>query len=163
MGVWRLEVYPDSLQIDDPFAPPRKDRLVFRLISRGWPMTIDVPGLGDGFKVTPLNEGNSYATTAVSSTFEARPGVYRLTSSGSTPTALPDRIEGVPYYLGMREFVCPASPDFPDERRPPRPSGVQRRLARQHLRRYRIRDGPDRGHREYFRRTFLRDGAYPRL
>ena len=113
-GVWRLEVYPDSLQIDDPFAPPRKDRLVFRLIARGWPMTINLPNLGDAFKVAPLNEGNTYTTTAASSTFEVRPGVYLLTSSSEAMSVvLPDRIEGVPYYLGMREFVCPTPPDFP--------------------------------------------------
>jgi hypothetical protein len=113
-GVWRLEVYPDSLQIDDPFAPPSRDRLVFRLIERAWPMTVNLPNLGDAFKVTPLNEGNSYETTASSSTFQARPGVYLLTSSSEAMSvALPDRIEGVPYYLGMREFVCPKPPDFP--------------------------------------------------
>jgi hypothetical protein len=107
-GAWRLEVYPDSLQIDDPFAPTRIDRLVFQLISREWPMGIDLPDLGATFKVVPLNDGNSYSTAAAGGTFKARPGVYLLTNSSRTGALkLPDRLPGVPYYLGMREFVCP--------------------------------------------------------
>jgi hypothetical protein len=107
-GVWRLEVYPDSIQIDDPFAPTRTDRLVFQLISRQWPMKVDLPDLRGSFKVEPLNEGNTHSAVAVDGLFEARPGVYLLTSTArTTAVKLPDRLPGVPYYLGMREFVCP--------------------------------------------------------
>jgi hypothetical protein len=112
-GAWRLEVYPDSLQIDDPFAPTRTDRLVFQLISRTWPMSVDLPDLGGSFKVEPLNEGNSYATHAEGSTFAIRPGVYLLTRSLRQPVTLPSRLPGVPYYLGIREFVCPAPSQAP--------------------------------------------------
>jgi hypothetical protein len=107
-GAWRLEVYPDSIQIDDPFAPTRVDRLVFQLIARDWPMSIDLPDLGGSFKVAALNEGNPYSTLAAAGTFTVRPGVYLLTSlSRASAPQLPDRLPGVPYYLGMREFVCP--------------------------------------------------------
>jgi hypothetical protein len=113
-GAWRLEVYPDSLQIDDPFAPTRIDRLVFQLIARAWPMTVDLPDLGASFRVEPLNAGNSYATRASGRTFTIRPGVYLLSDSSRTaPVKLPDRLPGVPYYLGMREFVCPESSRAP--------------------------------------------------
>jgi hypothetical protein len=106
-GLWRLEVYPDSLQVDDPFAPTRTDRLVFRLISRSWPMTVDLPDLGGSFTVGPLNAGNTYAAQASKGTFNIRPGVYILSRSRPSAAALPDRLPGLPYYLGMREFVCP--------------------------------------------------------
>ncbi len=107
-GVWRLEVYPDSLQIDDPFAPTSADRLVFRLITRTWPMTVNLPDLGGSFRVEPLNDGNAYDTRASAGTFSIRPGAFLLTSSArSAPVVLPDRLPNVPYYLGMREFVCP--------------------------------------------------------
>ena len=113
-GVWRLEVYPDSLQIDDPFAPTRTDRLVFRLISRAWPMTVDIRDLGGSFAVDPLNAGNTYSVQASNGLFSIRPGVYVLSRSPrSSPPSLPDRLPGVPYYLGMREFVCPDSPPAP--------------------------------------------------
>jgi hypothetical protein len=113
-GAWRLEVYPDALQIDDPFAPTRKDRLVFQLLERQWPMTIDLPDLGKAFAVRPLNEGNRYSADARDGTFPARPGVYLLTDpANKNPAALPDRLPGVPYYLGMREFVCPPASSAP--------------------------------------------------
>ncbi len=113
-GAWRLEVYPDSIQIDDPFTPTRADRLVFRLIARPWPMTVSLPDLGESFKVEPLNESNTYAARAAGGTFSIRPGAYLLTSSSqAAPTRLPDRLPGVPYYLGMREFVCPAPMPYP--------------------------------------------------
>jgi hypothetical protein len=113
-GVWRLEVYPDSLQIDDPFTRTRADRLVFRLISRAWPMTVSLPDLGSTFSVEPLNPGNTYATHAAGAAFSIRPGAYLLTASARSGTiTLPDRLPGVPYYLGMREFVCPDPTPYP--------------------------------------------------
>ena len=113
-GAWRLEVYPDSIQIDDPFAPTRIDRLVFQLISREWPMKVDLPDLGTSFNVEPLDSGNTYATRANRGSIGIRPGVYLLTNPAQTgKVTLPDRLPGVPYYLGMREFVCPAPAKWP--------------------------------------------------
>ncbi len=107
-GAWRLEVYPDALQIDDPFAPTRVDRLVFQLIARSWPMTIDLPDLGPTFAVAALNEGNAYAAQSDRGTIAIRPGAYLLTNSSRAGSLkIPDRLPGVPYFLGMREFVCP--------------------------------------------------------
>lgn len=107
-GVWRLEVYPDALQIDNPYGRPRADRPVFRLISRTWPMSLDLPDLGAAFKIEPLNTGNTYSTNATGTKFSIRPGVYLLTSaSHSSALKLPERLPGLPCVLGMREFVCP--------------------------------------------------------
>jgi hypothetical protein len=107
-GAWRLEVYPDSLQVDDPFAPVRADRPVFRLIRRTWPMSIDLPDLGDSFKIEALDDGNGFVTASAGRSFAIRPGVYLLTNPARTAHfELPDRLPGVPYYLGIREFVCP--------------------------------------------------------
>ncbi len=112
-GAWRLEVYPDSLQIDDPFAPTRVDRLVFQLIARTWPMRIDLPDLGGAFRVEPLDKGNAHSAVAAAGTFGVSPGVYVLTRASRAPVTLPDRLPGVPYYLGMREFVCPEASKAP--------------------------------------------------
>jgi hypothetical protein len=113
-GAWRLEVYPDSIQIDDPFAPTRLDRLVFQLITREWPMSIDLPDLGKSFNLEPLDKGNTYAARAIGGKVGVRPGVYLLTSAAQTgKVRLPDRLPGVPYYLGMREFVCPVPTQWP--------------------------------------------------
>src|SRR5215218_871535 len=42
-GVWRLEVYPDAVDVDDPFRMQRLDKVVTRAIYRAWPMRIDLP------------------------------------------------------------------------------------------------------------------------
>jgi hypothetical protein len=113
-GVWRLEVYPDSIQIDDPFAPTSVHRLVFDLITRTWPMTINLPDLGNAFTVEPINDGNSFSPRPDGASFGIRPGVYILSRTPrSSPANLPDRIPNLPYYLGMREFVCPTPPPYP--------------------------------------------------
>lgn len=105
-GVWRLEVYPDAIQIDDPYAPPRPDRTVFRLISGSWPMRIRLADLGRSFRVTPLDSGNPYTTQAADGRFRISPGVFLLTAAGRTASApLPEKVGGV----GLREFVCPAA------------------------------------------------------
>jgi hypothetical protein len=113
-GVWRLEVYPDSLQIDDPFARPSRDRLVFRLISREWPMHIRLPDLGQSFTVRPLDSGNTFSSRARDGVTPIVPGAYLLVSgSRPGPGTLPDRLPGVPYSYGLREFVCPPPLSFP--------------------------------------------------
>src|SRR4030042_6215985 len=58
-GVWRLEVYPDALLIEDPFARPNPDKAVCRLIRRRWPMIIDIPDLGKDFDILPVNKKNT--------------------------------------------------------------------------------------------------------
>jgi hypothetical protein len=112
-GVWRLEVYPDSLQIDDPFAPPSRNRLVFRLISREWPITIRLPDLGRSYTVQPLDEGNTFTSQAKEGRTAIVPGAYLLVSRSKAPVKLPDRLPGVPYYYGLHEYVCPAPIPFP--------------------------------------------------
>src|SRR5579871_3496002 len=105
-GIWRLEVYPDSITLVDPFGPPRKDRTVFRLVARTWPMQIHLPDLGASFRVEPLNEGNTHTATAQDGQFSITPGVFLLTAAEkAAPRALPEKVDRV----GLREFVCPAA------------------------------------------------------
>ncbi len=100
---WRLEVYPDSVQLSDPFERPSKEKLCYQLVSRKTSMTVRLPGLGDQFLVAPLDEGNAHHTKATGGKFEILPGVYLLTRDAMSDQSLPDQINGV----GMREFVCP--------------------------------------------------------
>jgi hypothetical protein len=112
-GVWRLEVYPDAVIVQDPFAQHLNYKTVCsRLIAREWPMTLRLPDLGDAFAVSGLNAGNSIAAKARHGSFKAKPGVYLL-AKGRTPDAhaLPQRIGGI----GLREFVCPEPPDLPTQ------------------------------------------------
>lgn len=109
-GTWRLEVYPDAMNIRDPFSQPRPDRVVTRLICRNWPMKIDLPGLGGSFSVHALRPGSGEAGRASSGVFEVSPGIYILDNSDQFSISdLPETISRV----GMREFVCNPPEDLP--------------------------------------------------
>lgn len=110
-GGWRLEVYPDAVLAQDPFAKRLNYKTVCsRLVSREWPMTIRLPDLGDAFSVTGLNAGNTLTATAHSGTFEIKPGVYLL--SKNKPPAR-DKLPARVGRIGLTEFVCPPPPDLP--------------------------------------------------
>lgn len=101
-GVWRLEVYPDAVRVDDPFKTPAPGKIVTRTISRNWLMTLRLPDLGTAFSVLPLDKGNTWRTTAEEGGFTIRPGVFVLTSDpGFDLQTLPAKIGQV----GMNEFV----------------------------------------------------------
>jgi hypothetical protein len=109
-GVWRLEVYPDALLIADPFEQPSPEKAVCLLISREWPMNIDLPDLGKAFNVLPLNKNNTWTTRALNGSFIIKPGVYVLSSHENlSMSMLPEKIGNI----GFNEYVCPAPMDLP--------------------------------------------------
>ena len=111
-GVWRLELYPDAVDVDDPFRMQRLDKTVTRAISRAWPMRIALPDLGAAFHVQPVAAGNMAPSQAEGGAFTAMPGVYVLSAAGPVDRAsLPARIG----HLGFDEFHAPA-PDSLDVR-----------------------------------------------
>ncbi|HEY5915547.1 MAG TPA: hypothetical protein VJA21_33605 [Verrucomicrobiae bacterium] len=110
-GVWRLEVYPDAVIVQDPFAQRLNYRTVSsRLVGRSWPMTVRLPDLGDVFAICGLNAGNSFAGAARRGSFTPNPGVYLLAKDSLRDTeGLPQRVRGI----GLREFVCPQPAGLP--------------------------------------------------
>lgn len=109
-GVWRLEVYPDAVPVDDPFKQPRRDKIVTRAIYRSWPMRIDLPDLGKSFSVEAIAAGNSNRYQADGGRFIVQPGVYILGANGPVDRAsLPARIG----YLGLAEFHAPKPDSLP--------------------------------------------------
>jgi hypothetical protein len=98
-GVWRLEVYPDAVPVRDPFEPPSPDKIVTRAIRRAWPMTLDLPDLGDTFTVQPVAAGNRRTERAVDGRIVVTPGVYVLSAGG------PVDIASLPAYLGHVGFA----------------------------------------------------------
>lgn len=102
-GRWRLEVYPDAIQVNDAFNGPRADRLAIRQIVREWPMEVVLPDLSNDFAVRGVNEGNNRRLAAERSRFNVSPGVYVLERRGLSPVDVPEKIAGV----GFGEFVCP--------------------------------------------------------
>lgn len=109
-GVWRLEVYPDAVDVDDPFRMQRIDKIVTRAIYRAWPMHVALPDLGDAFSVDAIAVGNPAPTRADGGTFTVRPGVYLLSARGPVDRAtLPARIGQV----GLAEFHAPKPDPLP--------------------------------------------------
>lgn len=112
-GIWRLEVYPDAILVQDPFAQRLNYKTVSsRLISREWPMSIRLPDLGENFSVAGLNDGNHREARAEDGRFMVSPGVYLLSKSAAVDRAsLPARVG----QLGLTEFVCPPAPELPPQ------------------------------------------------
>lgn len=102
-GVWRLEVYPDAVDVDDPFEMQRRDKVVTRAIFREWPMRIALPDLGGSFHVQPITEGSAAPSRAQGGSFTVRPGVYVLGAARVDRATLPDRIGNV----GFAEYHAP--------------------------------------------------------
>lgn len=104
-GVWRLEVYPDAVAVDDPFAPPSPDKIVTRAIHRSWPMRIRLPDLGAAFHVQPVAAGTPGVQRAADGAFAVRPGVYLVSAtSGIDPATLSSPVP----HLGFAEYRVPA-------------------------------------------------------
>lgn len=85
-GVWRLEVLPDALVVNDPFAKPSLEKEVVRIIYGNWDMSLNIPDLGGEFFVNGLNAGNSRNTTTKNGVIESlQPGVYILQRTTAKP------------------------------------------------------------------------------
>jgi len=81
-GVWRLEVMPDAFWLSDPFFVPYIDKEIAITVNRCQDMQIALPGLGEGFSIKGLNEGNDKELRSEGNSFTITPGAYLLTKSG---------------------------------------------------------------------------------
>lgn len=84
-GLWRLEVMPDAVQIQDPFEKPSLKKEVVTIAWNEWNMTVKLPSLGNDFTVKAINAGNNIQSTAKGNSFAVKPGVYLLSRSDYTP------------------------------------------------------------------------------
>ena len=83
---WRLEVFPDVISLQDPHQNSSLNREVSRLSVKANSMTLSLPGLGQRFVVTGINEGNDYQTQASGGNFAVAPGVYWVSASEAKPS-----------------------------------------------------------------------------
>ncbi len=106
-GVWRLELMPDAVRISDPFERASPDKTVTGIRWCPHAMQVMLPGLGSGFTVKALNEGNSYTTRVSANRFSIEPGTYLLVRSGKTGNTTVQHIGAI----ALHEFAAPpASP-----------------------------------------------------
>lgn len=103
-GVWRLEVMPDAIWIDDPFkrTSPKKEIAVIHWNLQ--PMTINLGDLGENFSITALNDGNTHNVSVHEKSFEILPGSYLLKKAGiNTRFTASSKWEGIT----LKEFAAP--------------------------------------------------------
>lgn len=108
-GVWRLEVYPDAVPVEDPHSRGHLRRTVTRVYWRSHEMRISLPDLGDDFGATPLNDGNAHHPAVTRNLLSVRPGVYVLTRAGVSSAGVEagQRVGR----LTLGEFFAPAAHD----------------------------------------------------
>jgi hypothetical protein len=90
-GCWRLEVMPDVLVTSNPYGRNSLDR---KLASIQWNtrnMSLNLPELGQDFRVTPINDGNNFFTQTSGNRFEIRPGTYLLVQKDLKLKISPDQ------------------------------------------------------------------------
>lgn len=106
-GVWRLEVMPDAVVVNDPFAKASLEKEVTQIIWNQWNMQINLPNLGHEFSVSALNSGNNFGCTVANGTIHnLHPGTYLLREKNHTPTRQwnKDTRWGT---IALGEFVAP--------------------------------------------------------
>ncbi|NDV78946.1 hypothetical protein [Dysgonomonas sp. 511] len=84
-GLWRLEVMPDAVQINDPFAKPSLNKEVVTIAWNEWNMKVSLPGLGEDFIIRTINEGNSHNGLSKGIGFSIKPGAYLLCNKDYQP------------------------------------------------------------------------------
>ncbi|MCR5453820.1 MAG: glycoside hydrolase family 5 protein [Bacteroidales bacterium] len=86
-GVWRLEVMPDHVIVNDPFAKPSLSKKVAVITGNSNTISLNIPDLGAGFGVEGISDGAKFAR--LGDTLSITPGVYILSSTKAKTT--PDR------------------------------------------------------------------------
>ncbi len=105
-GLWRLEVMPDAVLVNDPFAKPSLKKEVAVAFFKKHKMTVELPDLGAHFNVTGINEGNHWTAVARDGLIEGlMPGVYWLQAETHT-AGLPDRASAWKN-IRLNEYVAP--------------------------------------------------------
>lgn len=105
-GVWRLEVMPDAVIVENPFANPLLNKEVVAIVWNTYPMTIHLSNLGRDFLVEGINQGNNNKQIAQDGRIFISPGTYILKRRGMQPKWTPNsRWKNI----RLNEFVAPAA------------------------------------------------------
>ena len=81
-GVWRLEVMPDVLIINNPYGRNSLDKKVAVVQWNMKSMEINLNNLSHNFTIKPLNEGNYHIPVVTNGKFKIMPGTYLITKVG---------------------------------------------------------------------------------
>jgi len=81
-GVWRLEVMPDPVLIENPFGSNSLDKTVSVINWMENEMTLNLGDLGENFEISGVNNGNNTFLKAEGENFKITPGTYLINADG---------------------------------------------------------------------------------
>lgn len=103
-GVWRLEVMPDAIWVDDPFGSNSPKKTVGVINWKKHIMRINLKDLGKNFQLVAINEGNNYSVQVSDDSFEIMPGTYIISKKGISKKWSPeDHLNNIK----LKEFMAP--------------------------------------------------------
>ena len=85
-GIWRLEVMPDAVWVDNLFGRNSQDKKVTVINWETHSMQVHLNDLGDDFKVEAINDGNEFNSEVHNTSFQIRPGTYIISKKGVSKT-----------------------------------------------------------------------------
>lgn len=81
-GIWRLEVMPDAIWVDNPFGHNSPKKTVGVVNWATWKMDINLKDLASNFNIEVINEGNNFSPKVTGTSFSIMPGTYILSKKG---------------------------------------------------------------------------------
>ena len=81
-GVWRLEVMPDAIWVDNPFGHNSPKKIVGVVNWATWKMNINLNDLGTNFTIEAINDENNFSPEINETSFSIKPGTYILSKKG---------------------------------------------------------------------------------
>ncbi len=107
-GIWRLEVMPDAIWVDNPFGRNSPKKTVGIIKWDEWTMLINLKDLGFDFNIEAINEGNSFSSKVVENSFLIKPGTYILSRKGVSKKWLPnDDFQNIQ----LKDYFAPETTD----------------------------------------------------
>jgi hypothetical protein len=104
-GVWRLEVMPDAILVDNPFGSNSLKKTVAVIKWNEWEMSLDLAGLNENFSLEALNEGNAFTPKVEGKSFKIHPGTYLLKNKAAEF----DKSSDINLRFELEEFTAPES------------------------------------------------------
>ncbi|GAB1416958.1 hypothetical protein MASR2M117_23640 [Paludibacter sp.] len=82
-GIWRLEVMPDAVVLNDPFQKTSLKKDVVKIIWNEWDFTMFLPDFNNEFSIVGINDGNDCKKNCYAGLIPLiKPGVYILKKQG---------------------------------------------------------------------------------
>lgn len=81
-GIWRLEVMPDAVWVDNPFGRNSPEKTIAVINWKNHLMKINLQNLGSQFSLEAVNEGNSVSKIVENGSLSITPGTYILNKKG---------------------------------------------------------------------------------